>query len=72
MNFASVLGVVEKLLTYLPVAIAIGKNVKPAINAVVDLIEHAKADTLTEEMIQDTDAKLDALIDRFNQPLVRK
>lgn len=69
MNFSNIVSTIAKGIDIAQKAVAVGKNVKPILDAVGALAESAKAGTVTPEVLAATDASLDAMIDEFNEPI---
>lgn len=69
MDIMLVLDLVMKGLGVINTLVTVGENAAPAIKAVTDLVSGAKAGTITDADLAQTEATLDSLIQDFNAPL---
>jgi len=69
MDIAAILGLVAKGMSIITTAVAVGKEVAPAVKVVTDLVTGAQAGTVTDAQLTATEVALDKMIDDFNAPL---
>ena len=69
MDAAAVLALVTKGLTIIATLVEAGRNVQPALQALVDLVTKHEQGTVTQADLDATEALLDAQIADFNTDL---
>jgi len=65
----AILALIAKGLTVADVMISAGKSAAPALKIVKRLVSGGIAGTVTDEQLEQGEADLDGLIDRFNAPI---
>lgn len=69
MNAAQIVELLAKGVGVISALAAAGQSIAPAAAAIKNLMGHAEAGTVTDDILEQTEADLDALIDRFNAPI---
>ncbi len=69
MDIAAILALVAKGMDVITTAVAIGKEVAPAVQVVKDLVTGAQTGDVTDAQLEATEATLDQMISDFNAPL---
>ena len=66
MEVAAILALIEKGLTVIGAIVAMGQEVGPAIESLINLVRGAQTGDVTDEQMAQTEALLDKLIGDFN------
>jgi hypothetical protein len=69
METVAILALIEKGIVIAQALLAAGQSAVPAFNALKALIAGAKQGSVTDDMLEQTEATLDGLIDDFNLEL---
>lgn len=69
MDVLAIINLIAKGISVVEMAITAGRNAIPAIEAVKTLVTGAQDGTITDAMLDDIEAKLDAQIAEFNEPM---
>ncbi len=71
MDLMTIIALVAKGLGVVTALAEAGKNVVPAVTAIKNLVNSTKDGTVTDAEVDATDAQLDAMLTKFDLPLVR-
>ena len=71
MDLMTIIALVAKGLGVVTALAEAGKNVVPAVTAIKNLVKSAENGTVTDAEVDATDAQLDAMLTKFDLPLVR-
>ncbi len=71
MDPMTIIALVAKGLAVVTALTEAGKNVMPAVTAIKNLVKSAENGTVTDAEVDATDAQLDAMLTKFDLPLVR-
>lgn len=69
MDPMTILAIVEKGLAVVSMAIVAGKNAKPALDVIIQLVKGSQEGTVTDEQLAHDEAFLDAQIEEFNKEM---
>ena len=69
MDIAAVMDLIVKGLGVVNTLVTVGSDALPAIKVLTDLATGAQNGDVTDEQLAQTEATLDALVDKFNAPL---
>jgi hypothetical protein len=69
MDIAAIMDLMVKGLGVVNTLVTVGKDALPAIKVLTDLATSAQTGDVTDEQLAQTEATLDALVDKFNAPL---
>ncbi len=71
MDPMTIIALVAKGLAVVTALAEAGKNVVPAVTAIKNLVKSTENGTVTDAEVDATDAQLDAMLTKFDLPLVR-
>lgn len=69
MDYVAIIAMVSKGLTIVKALYDAGKDAYPAIKALADLTTAAEQGDVTDDMLAETEALLDGMIEEFNAPI---